>query len=751
MRVFVPAVCLRVGLLAAHGGSETNTLARISEVKALSGAELQKGRDVRFRGIVTAQLSHNPVVQDGDTGIFVSLNLARNGKLWQGDDAVVKRLQPGSVVEVAGVASRSSYAPAIAPRTIALLGEAPLPEAVRTTAERFFRGLDDCRRVEVQGLVQGYWLRRPFGVMLILDSPGGRFMAKLPLEALDQCACWVDAEVRLRGVGTASFNTRREMIMPTLCVNSANDVEVVQPASCGPFEAPKVALHEIDGYRMDFQRTRRQRVEGIVTYVERGPDSSVQEAVRAHRLADVVQDMGRLLYLQEGLHGLCVQTRQTLDVQPGDRVEVSGFVDRNRIIRGLCEAVVRKIAPAEIPAPLPISIERLLEINEQSLVTGTAAEPSDFDGVLVTCEATLAEDLRTNGGEWVLLLKSSRISFSALLHEARRLDAPRLRAGSRLRLTGIVMLDFWQPPVPAPVAQPRLKLLLRSTADVVVLRQPSWWTVPRLLVALAVMLVVVLSGLCWVWLLHRRINATTRILTAEVRGRREAALEYAATLRERNRLAANLHDTLLQTLGGIKYQLAACQKGGIKTEPQLEVAKRMVGHAADELRNSVWLLRSLSVKGQHFAQTLCEVAERARQGRSVEVQCRMEGELADVPEFVGGGLLLIIQEALLNALKHATPNRIAIVVHRDGSRIEVEVRDDGKGFVAEEAQSARAGHFGLVVMRERAERLGGTFAVESRPGGGAAVRVSVPLKDYDADVADPDEAAERGGGGEAAR
>jgi len=79
----------------------------------------------------------------------------------------------------------------------------------------------------------------------------------------------------------------------------------------------------------------------------------------------------------------------------------------------------------------------------------------------------------------------------------------------------------------------------------------------------------------------------------------------------------------------------------------------MVSHASDELRNSVWTLRSLQVHGQRFVPALEAMIERARGIGDAVVTCRIEGGFEDVSEFVGGNLLLIIQEALLNAQKHA--------------------------------------------------------------------------------------------------
>ncbi len=730
---FASLACL---LQAAQGATATNVITRISEVKALTGEEVRQGRAVRLRGVVTARLCRLFIMQDGDSGIFVYPRLARDEGVWKGDDEVFGNLCPGSEVEITGVTRQGGFAPVILPYAVSLLGKAPLPVAEPFNQGRFFRGLDDCRRVEVRGVVQGFWKRPPLGMVLVLDANPGRFMARLPLEARDLCEGLVEAEVRLRGVAMAAFNTRGEMLMPSVFVSALSDLTVERPSGNAPFDAPKVPLSEVGGYSSDFSGKFRLHVEGVVTYAERVQISFLDDAVWPYRsLKGAAPELGCMFFVHDGETGLRIQTRQPIDLEPGDRVEVSGFVDRSRAVSGLCEAVVRKLGREEPPAPLRVSTDQIVDANALALYNGLMAEPGDFDGALVTCEATLTEDLRMDNGDRVLRLKKSDVSFKATLRGSRGTSLPALRAGSELALTGIVMLDIWHPNNLSTITRPQVELLLRSADDVVVLQQPSWWTVPRLLTALAVLMSFFFACAVWAWLLHRRVRATTSRLAQEMHGRREAALESAVTLRERNRLAANLHDTLLQTLGGIGFQLAACPKGGAASRPQLDVARRMVSHASDELRNSVWTLRSLQAHGQRFEPALEAIVERVRGAGDAAVTCRTEGDFEDVSEFVGGNLLLIIQEAMLNAQKHAACGHIQVTVRREGERVEVEVRDDGRGFVDEDGRGgARAGHFGLDVMRERAERLGGCLAIESHPGGGTAVRGTVMLRDYDAEM-----------------
>ena len=104
------------------------------------------------------------------------------------------------------------------------------------------------------------------------------------------------------------------------------------------------------------------------------------------------------------------------------------------------------------------------------------------------------------------------------------------------------------------------------------------------------------------------------------------------------------------------------------------------------------------------------------------------GEHPDLPDYVVGNLILVIQEAVHNALHHGEPKAVRIIVRHDPQTpsIEVEIRDDGCGFMPGTQRGPTQGHFGLEGMRERMERVGGRLVVESAPGQGTAVRASIP-------------------------
>jgi len=224
---------------------------------------------------------------------------------------------------------------------------------------------------------------------------------------------------------------------------------------------------------------------------------------------------------------------------------------------------------------------------------------------------------------------------------------------------------------------------------------------------------------------------------AEATARREAALEYEITLRERNRIAANLHDTVLQSLTGIGFQLKACGKS-VPTEAvgdadspaaHVAIAEKMVDHAASQLRGTVWSLRALQADGRPFSAALDDLADSLGAGHATRIAARVDPAVDALPMPVTGNLLLVIQEAIHNALHHGAPRTIDVAadVDRDAGTLTVTIRDDGPGFDMGSAPGPKQGHFGLAGMQERVSRLGGSFSIATSPGRGTHITATLPV------------------------
>jgi signal transduction histidine kinase len=218
---------------------------------------------------------------------------------------------------------------------------------------------------------------------------------------------------------------------------------------------------------------------------------------------------------------------------------------------------------------------------------------------------------------------------------------------------------------------------------------------------------------------------------------------YGATLAERARVARELHDSLLQGMAATLMHLRGLRKrfagAGAGAGPPAETVageikdiEQLVADNIEETRRFVWDLRDRAGETAELPPALHELVRRAVPAGAVEARVLVEGDARPVPGHVHRELLRIAHEALTNALKHADARHLEVRLDYQGALLKLSVRDDGRGFDPGSVADARAGHFGLTGMRERAARLG-QLAIDSGRGRGTRVEMTVSLKDL-ADV-----------------
>ncbi|HLK68352.1 MAG TPA: two-component regulator propeller domain-containing protein [Bryobacteraceae bacterium] len=212
---------------------------------------------------------------------------------------------------------------------------------------------------------------------------------------------------------------------------------------------------------------------------------------------------------------------------------------------------------------------------------------------------------------------------------------------------------------------------------------------------------------------------------------RQIRSRFALVLEERARLAREIHDTLAQGFVGISSQLdavAMCMPD--QTSPArtfLDLARRMARHSLTEARRSVMDLRASALEGQNLAAALQSGTRVWTLGSGVDVDVHVDGDPGTLPGEMEQHLLRIAQEAVTNVLKHAGASKIWIKLNTEARKLYLRIRDNGQGFEQDGVFSSRGGHFGLIGMRERAERLGGELNLVSHRGEGTEVEVKVPL------------------------
>jgi ligand-binding sensor domain-containing protein/signal transduction histidine kinase len=213
---------------------------------------------------------------------------------------------------------------------------------------------------------------------------------------------------------------------------------------------------------------------------------------------------------------------------------------------------------------------------------------------------------------------------------------------------------------------------------------------------------------------------------------RQVRARFNAVLQERNRIARELHDNLAQEILGVSVQLEIVARLlNTSTEAartHLDRARALVRSSIAEARRYVWDLRSQSLEERDLPTALAEMTRRLTAESGVQTQFRVGGTFRPLPPQVENNLLRIGQEAVNNAVRHAQARTITVRLDFDARNVRLSVRDDGRGFDPPAASNGSNGHFGLVSMRERAEEMGGSVRVNSRPGEGSEVLVSVPIE-----------------------
>lgn len=228
--------------------------------------------------------------------------------------------------------------------------------------------------------------------------------------------------------------------------------------------------------------------------------------------------------------------------------------------------------------------------------------------------------------------------------------------------------------------------------------------------------------------LDRESRARREVIAELVRTRSELARHQREVGREaeRARLAGEIHDTVAQGLASIGMLLHAVERAD-PSHPavdQTRLAREVAGENLTETRRLIAALRPAPLDGVSLAGALGRVAERTRAehpGIEVTADCSLE---VDPPPEVAAVLVRVAQEALANAVTHASPSRVEVTLTGSSTAVALEVRDDGRGF--DVAAPRPTASFGLDGMARRVSGLGGEFDVSSETGAGTTIRAVLP-------------------------
>jgi signal transduction histidine kinase len=712
-RVAVGAVCALIctaALALAQSGDVAGsllTLTNAAAVHALSPEVTGQNLPVRLEGVIT---HFNPgagglFFQDDTDGIYVQL---------QGREPAMR---VGDRVRIEGETEEGAYAPVVRSRQVANLGRGELPKPEVVTATALATGQYDSRWVEVRGIVRSA-ARASLTAQATLSvqlRSEGRDLLLVVDKFAPTSTNLVDAEVAVRGVAAGVFSWQRQLVEPMVAVTSDADIEVTLPPP--PLDSLPV-----------------KTIQSLFRY---SPDGFPEHRVRLHGQL-LGRQAGKWLAVRDATSGLFVESPGSDDLAAGDEIELIGFPETREQTLWLVKPVVRKLGSGPPTAPLVSS------------VTNAFRHPCELHRI----EGTLTGPPRPGEGSWVLSLRQGEQAFEAWLPTGGGLFPPDWREGARLAVTGITEPFFLPKDRKVMYPFPRgLRLHARTVADVKLVQAAPWWTSPRLTMTVLISLVGALL-LLGVTILAAaflaRKNAALREAREQLRGARDelakrfsvrtgewqeelaarhaAEADFALLTAERTRLARELHDTLEQTIASVALQLDAA-KGFFHAQPDesqrlLDAATGQLRESQSEVRRSVWNLRSVKLEEATLPEALQQLGEALADTHGPKVEVRCEGEPIQVPPGVASHLFRIAQEGVTNALKHAQARKVEIILGFKPTGVELCVNDDGCGF---DPQAAAAnGHFGLRGLKERAHALDAELLLDSKPGQGTHVRLTIP-------------------------
>jgi len=198
---------------------------------------------------------------------------------------------------------------------------------------------------------------------------------------------------------------------------------------------------------------------------------------------------------------------------------------------------------------------------------------------------------------------------------------------------------------------------------------------------------------------------------------------HAVILEERTRMARDIHDTLAQGFTGVIIQADTAVEALRDEEPEaaakhIRQARELALQSLTEARRSVHALRPQALEKASFPDALKAIITNTTAGTSLRSDFELKGEPRELQSSVEENLLHIGQEALANVLKHARATKFQARLSFDSKAVRLELRDNGKGFVVD---GVNGRGIGLIGMKERAQQIGATLVVTSKPGKGTTI------------------------------
>jgi signal transduction histidine kinase/CheY-like chemotaxis protein len=688
------ALAATLGQLRAQTSSALTTA---RAVRSLIPEQASQAKPVRLRGVVTVLSGWRSsfFFQDATSGISVD----------RSNDSPT--LQPGELVEIRGVTGPGKFAPVVLANSVAVLGEGKMPSARLVGLDKLAGGKQDGQWLALRGIVRSGEVEPSWGrpvLFLDLDIGAGN-MVKVRVHDFSR-AGWhrlPGATISVRGVCGTVFNDKRQFTGLRLFVSSLEEVTVERPAPSDPFDLPLRSLGSLLEFDDAEGAIRRIKVSGVVTYAQPGQG----------------------FYIQDGSRGVYVQSRQTTPVPLNARLEVVGYPATSRYSPTLEDAVFRVVSMAQPLVGLALATSAMIVDND-----GFPAAP--YDSVLVQLKGRLMEAMPGVDAD-VLLLQNGSAIFTARLPRSGKSHRA-LAPGSLIRITGICVAKA------DSAHDPRsFDILMRSSADVIVLKSAPWWTAAHAQSVVVLLILVLLLMTGWLAVL-RRADETSRRATKLAEESSRIKSDFLANMSHEIRTPMNAilgMTYLAQRAGPPPQQREYLTKIGNAAQSLLSIMNDILDFSKIEAGKLD--LECIPFSLDEVLRNLVDIVgpQAGKKGIAIVYSVAQEvpGSLLGDPLRLGQILINLVN----NAVKFSDRGEIVVTVMVEamtpaGIQLAVSIRDQGIGMspgqIANLFQAFNQGDtsftrkyggtgLGLAICKQLCELMRGSLSVESELGRGS--------------------------------
>ena len=573
------------------------------------------------------------------------------------------------------------------------------------SAAHFLSGECDNQKVSVEADVADV-LRdetNPEYIFLVLNLDGETIYAPAQRSSIKglihRIFKLVGARVKVTGICDTFIPGSRQQMGRQLYIASADDIAILSPAPDDSFDVPELGDTRLMSPQ-EIARLGRHRISGKVL-------ASWNSSEAILRAKD-----GRLFK---------ASFTESSAPARGDCVEVVGRPTTDVYRINLEQAAWRITDSFEIPE------EAAKRITVREIMTdesGRIHVKQEFTGRNIRIRGIVRNAITGISGS-ILYVEDGR--FSVPVHFAANTN-PEIEIGSIVDITGVCIPDIenWRPNAPFPQIK-GFFVVAHGIDAIEIISTPPWWTAGRLLAVIGFLIAAITAAAAW--------NFSLRTL-AERRGRallRSQLTQMKASLKigERTRLAAELHDSLAQTLTGVAMEIGAAKRLLPSDTPNdavhhLEFAANAIDSSRDELRNCLWDLRGSALDEPDMEKAIV-FSLKPHIGETA-LFIRFQVPRSRLSEALAHATLRIVRELVINAIRHGGAKAVRVAGCIDGNLLKMSISDNGCGFDTRKVPGIEQGHFGLQGIRERIDMFEGTFSIESALGQGTRAEVALVIE-----------------------